>query len=145
MRPTVEIRRHKFRELPKLHGKTKVKVGYPASDVKPAVIMRAIWTHFGTKRGIPPRPWLYIAMRKNQNKYRAAMKKFASSIFEGKSMTLEHSLRLLGELAKGDIQKSLIALRTPPNKPATIKRKKSSNPLIDTGEMNQSTTYQIVD
>jgi len=142
---TVKVTRKKHRELPKLKGRTRVKVGYPAGTAKKGVIMKAIWNHYGTRRGIPPRPWLYIAMRKNREKYRRYFKAFAAKIVGGE-LTLENSLRLLGEAAKTDVQKSLIALRTPANAPATLRAKAPrTNPLIDTGEMNQATTYEVID
>jgi hypothetical protein len=46
-------------------------------------------------------------------------------------------------MAVGDIQHEITVLRHPPNAPATIRAKGSSKPLIDTGEMRQSVTYQI--
>ena len=39
------------------------------------------------------------------------------------------------------IQKKIVDLRTPPNAPATVARKGSSNPLIDTGQLRQSITH----
>ena len=51
----------------------------------------------------------------------------------------------VGAWAAGQVQASIVRLRTPPNSPATIARKGSSNPLIDTGHMRQSVTWQVVD
>ena len=138
---TASVKRTRHKALPALHGHTKVKVGYPAGVVKGGIIMRAIWNHYGTKN-IPSRPWLYIAMRKNAAKYRRLFEKFGAKVLDG-TLTLENALRLLGEIAKADVQRSLIALRTPPNAPRTLRAKKPrTNPLIWTGEMNQATTYQ---
>jgi hypothetical protein len=57
--------------------------------------------------------------------------------------TLDQTLNKLGILAQGDIQQEITDLRDPPNAPATIKAKGSSNPLIDTGEMRSKVTWQV--
>ena len=49
----------------------------------------------------------------------------------------------IGAWAAGIVQDSIVRLRTPPNSPATIARKGSSNPLIDTGHMRQSVTWRV--
>lgn len=50
---------------------------------------------------------------------------------------------LLGEMAKGEIQKFAIALRSPANASITIKNKGSSNPLVDTGKMIDSIDWEV--
>lgn len=138
----VRIIRKKHREIPKISGPLRVKAGYPASESSQTIVMRAIWNHFGTKRGIPARPFLRNAMRGNLGKYRQQLKTAAPLIIKGLKNT-HNVLSRLGIQAVGDIQKSITSLRTPPNAPSTIARKGSSNPLIDTGEMRQSTTYVV--
>ena len=49
----------------------------------------------------------------------------------------------LGELVKGEVQRRIAELKTPPNAPATIARKGSSNPLIDKGVLRASATYKV--
>ena len=49
----------------------------------------------------------------------------------------------VGAWASAIVQDSIVRLRTPPNSPATIARKRSSNPLIDTGHMRQSVTWKV--
>lgn len=143
--PSVRIiRRKSKRKTDSIRGKSRVKVGYPAAKVTPGVISRAIWNHYGTSRGIPPRPWLHLAMVKNRAEYSHLFKSLGARIITG-SMSIETAVRTIGIKAQGDVQKSLIALRLPPNAPSTIRKKGSSNPLIDTGEMNQSTTHQLID
>lgn len=50
----------------------------------------------------------------------------------------------LGEYIVGLVQEYMTDLKSPPNHPATIANKKSSNPLIDTGRLRQSITYKMV-
>lgn len=51
---------------------------------------------------------------------------------------------ILGEFAVGEIKQYLTDLKTPPNSPVTVKMKRSSNPLIDTGRLRNSITYKVV-
>ena len=120
----------------------KVKVGFPKSKAKASNIEKAIWNEFGTSRGIPERPFMRNAMRDNRKKYKDRMAIEAKAILANMT-TLRQVLARLGILAQGDIQHEITALQTPPNAPATIKRKGSSNPLIDTGEMRQAVTWII--
>jgi bifunctional DNA-binding transcriptional regulator/antitoxin component of YhaV-PrlF toxin-antitoxin module len=50
----------------------------------------------------------------------------------------------LGALMVADIQEAITDLDTPPNAPATIAKKGSSNPLIDTGGLRGRITYRVV-
>jgi hypothetical protein len=122
-------------------GPSEVVVGFPRGRAKTFVISKAIWNEFGTRR-IPERPFFRNAMRKNSRKYAALMAGRARAIVEQKE-TMERTLNQLGVLAVGDIQHEITILQHPPNAPSTIRAKGSSKPLIDTGEMRQSVTYQV--
>lgn len=54
------------------------------------------------------------------------------------------TLNKLGLLAVGEIQQRMALGTPPPNTDATIARKGSSVPLIDTGALRQSITYKVV-
>lgn len=136
------IRRQHIKLPKSISGPRQVKVGFPAGKVDGPVVDRAIWNHYGTSRGIPSRPFLLNAIRKNRSKYLEAMKTAGAKILRGEA-TLEQTMRKLGILAQGDIQQEITDLRDPPNAPATIAAKGSSNPLIDTGEMRSKVTWQV--
>lgn len=53
------------------------------------------------------------------------------------------ALNQLGNVVQGMVQRKIVDGPFVPNSPATIKRKKSSNPLIDTGHLRQSIRYVI--
>lgn len=59
-------------------------------------------------------------------------------------MPVEQFFSLLGEQAVGAIHEYISAGVPPPNHPFTVRGKKSSKPLIDTGRLNQSITYRVV-
>mgnify|MGYP004576747547 FL=1 len=53
------------------------------------------------------------------------------------------ALNQLGNVVQGMVQRKIVDGLFVPNSPATIKRKKSSKPLIDTGHLRQSIRYVI--
>lgn len=53
------------------------------------------------------------------------------------------ALNRLGNVVQGMVQRKIVDGPFVPNSPATIKRKKSSKPLIDTGHLRQSIRYVI--
>ena len=125
-----------------VQGPQTVKVGYIAGEADQAILNRAVWNEFGTSRGIPERPFFRNAMSENQPSYRSYLRSSARKILAGEQ-DMRRTLNRLGLLAQGHVKESIIALDAPPNSPATIKRKGSSNPLFDTGAMSQSVTYQV--
>lgn len=155
---TIDVQRTKRIDVAKIVAKMQsepkaVKVGFPAGEVGKDIVQRAIWNHYGTKGGrsgggwggpIPPRPFLANSMRANRSKYKSAMRAGARDAFLG-GTSLKTIVQKLGILAQGDIQSEITTLSSPPNSPITIKRKGSSNPLIDTGQMRQSVTWQVKD
>lgn len=128
-----------------LRGPDRVQVGFPAGT-DTDVVAKAVFNEFGTSTGIPERPFLRNAMTDNRDGYRGMMTRAARKIIESEGkFTKQHALAQLGLKAQGDVQKSITDLREPPNAPATIKRKGSSNPLIDTGEMRARVTFKVGD
>lgn len=95
--------------------------------------------HFGNDR-IPARPWLDVGVEQGNKEY-------AAIIEEGlaKGLSQDQILEQVGAMAAGYAQEYIRDLQTPPNAESTIKKKGSSNPLIDTGAMLQSVTYLVTD
>ena len=50
---------------------------------------------------------------------------------------------LVGIEMEQNIKLSIVQLKTPPNSPATIKRKGSANPLVDTGLLKRSVSHKV--
>ncbi|TKI65564.1 hypothetical protein FC756_16060 [Lysinibacillus mangiferihumi] len=59
-------------------------------------------------------------------------------------MDVQTLFNRLGARMVVDIQKKITNLDAPPNAPSTINKKKSSNPLIDTGGLRMRVTYKVV-
>lgn len=97
----------------------------------------ARYQEYGTIH-IPIRPFFRTAITNNMHKWIEFYKKDIS-ITNNNAFTLNR----VGELARRDIIKSIDNMNTPPNKRSTIKNKKSSKPLVDTGLLRRSVTYKV--
>lgn len=116
-----------------------VLVGVPESENKAVegepnfnMASLAAVLEFGNQH-IPSRPFLRQTLAENQQKYTAL---FVEGINNG-----EDSAALLNKIAliaQGDVQENMVKGGWTPNAQSTIKRKKSSKPLIDTGKLRQS-------
>lgn len=102
----------------------------------------AAWNELGTDRGIPPRPFIRQSFDNNKAMIKAMCDAQAKAIITGKADP-KKALNAIGAMQKGLIQKTIDSGGFAPNDPKTIKRKKSSKPLIDTGLMRQSVNYVI--
>lgn len=94
--------------------------------------------HFGND-DIPARPWLDKGLE-------SGTKEILETIQEGiaEGGDAKQVIARAGQEAESAIKQYIDDLDTPPNKPATIKQKGSSNPLIDTGNMRNSVTSVVV-
>ena len=137
-----------FDELKKrLVGDGKVvHVGIPQgpkeTDGTPVAMIAAVHEYGSPSQGIPERPFLRVAIYKNRNKYVRLNRINLVKMMRGQ-MQMEQALGLLGEMAKGDVVTEIKSGDFAPLKAATIKRKGSSRPLIDTGQMVQSMQWEL--
>ncbi len=104
------------------------------------LVMRAMANEFGT-RTIPERSFLRATMDRNRQKYAVLL----AEALEGSpsEAELERRLARIGAIATGDVQQFMTELRHPPNAWATIRKKGSDNPLIDTGELRRSIDARV--
>lgn len=124
-----------------------VKVGiqsdagnYPEGG--PSVADVATFNEFGTSR-IPERSFIRSTMDKQRPALLVMNRKLFFEMSAGR-MSTRRALNILGLKITSEIKKTITRLKTPPNAPSTIRRKGSSNPLIDTGQMRQSIRHEIV-
>jgi hypothetical protein len=83
---------------------------------------------------IPERSFLRAAFDKNVRKYAKLLERGARQMAAGRS-SAKQVLGILGEVSVSDTVNLINAGIPPPNRPATIKRKGSSKPLIDTAQL----------
>lgn len=91
---------------------------------------------------IPERSFLRKPLINNAEAV-ANLAKNAIGKFIAGEMSLETALGYVGEEAKGISKEAVTNGISPALKPATIKHKKSSKPLIDTGQLLNSITYEV--
>ena len=87
---------------------------------------------------IPARPWLEPGVA-------SATEEILLNIQDGMEagQSMDQILEVVGVTAVGKVKVYMTDLKTPPNAASTIRKKGSSNPLIDTGAMRQSVTHQV--
>lgn len=92
--------------------------------------------------GIPERPFLRGSIQKNRQKYIALNRNSLKKIISG-DLDMNGALGLLGTRAAADVQREIRAGDFVALDPKTIKRKGSSKPLIDTGQLRQSIDWEL--
>lgn len=135
-------------------GKVHIRVGILAKDGGEAkldhekhpgpvsVLMVAEWMEFGTST-IPSRSFIRAWFDENQAENKVQAQAALRAVARG-AITKERALELLGQKFVAGIQ-ARIAKGIPPElKEETIRRKKSSVPLIDTGQLRSSVTFEVV-
>lgn len=129
-----------------------VNVGLPKDKTEPGKIgakgtslalIGAVHEFGSPQQGIPERPWLRPGIRTNKSNFMRLNKINLAKVAKGE-MPVKVALGQLGQMAAGAVKKYIRqADNFKPLKPATIKAKGSSAPLIDSGNMIQAITYEI--
>lgn len=140
-----------FRNLVKrLKDNYVVAVGFPASKTKSieypdgeSVVKVAAGNHFGIpEKNIPSRPFMTDSKKPTIKAIKPIYKKLVPQIVKG-NISQKKVAYIIGPKAAAIFKKVIVDLKEPKNRPSTIRRKKSSNPLVDTEVMVQSLTYEI--
>ena len=124
-------------------GGKQVKVGIQAgsgSHDGVDILDIAIYNHFGT-RNIPSRPFISDCFDKNQGQISEAKKRIVYRVMEG--MPASTGLAQLGQWYQDVLKGHIRNGGWVPNAPASVKRKGSSRPLIDTGQLVNSVRWKI--
>lgn len=91
---------------------------------------------------IPERPFMRSTYDEQNRKWNDAAQRLIGKIADGKG-TADETVAVLGNMIQGDVQRKIVAGPFTPNAPATIRSKKSSRPLIDSGQMRQSIRWIV--
>ena len=116
------------------------RAGADRPDGGATVAEYGTYNEFGM--GVPERSFLRAPLAKNLDIYAEAIVE-GVVLFVTKGEPLARSLALVGEAAASDCREAIVAGIDPPNAPETIARKGSSKPLVDTGRLRQSITYEV--
>ena len=123
-------------------GVSGVKVGFFSTaryeDGTPVAAVAA-WNEFGTKN-IPERPFFRNALAESER----SVGRILQAGLDTKKMVVDEQLAgRVGTHVQGRIQDSITSLKEPPNAPETVRRKGSSNPLLDTGTLRNSVAWEV--
>jgi hypothetical protein len=138
------IRQHKARN-------TVARVGYVGAGAKQdhGSITNAelgLIMEYGTADGhIPARPHIRPAITGNLDEYRQMYKKLLPRVLEGE-MEPERMMGIVGLKASSDIKRGITTGEgiPPPNAPSTIAAKGSDRPLVDTSQLVNSITFEVI-
>lgn len=98
---------------------------------------------FGSSDGrVPARSFLRSAFDDNEQAYAAQLAEGAARI-QACTSDVNAELTRMGLRAQGDVKRRVVELSAPPNAPATIVKKGSSNPLIDTGALLSAVVFEV--
>ena len=135
-------------KLKKSLKKVTIKVGLPKTtgatvhqDGEETVATIGMYNEFGTS-SIPERPFIRSTMQKEAKNIKKLFAKETKKILRGEQ-TPKNMMGIVGEYTSGQIKRTIVELKDPPNSDFTVAKKRSSNPLIDSGQMIQSITYEV--
>lgn len=106
-----------------------------------SVIEVAAWNQYGTK-SIPSRPFL-TASREQMIKTTAALRQKILEQVNNDQSCPDEVFDQIGAMCASVVKNTITAWQDPPNSPATVKAKGVNNPLVDTGLMRQSVTWEV--
>jgi len=145
-------------EISKL-GNSFTKVGFPDEakpqagtirgsghssvvDMSELVTIAAVHEFGAPRVKVPARPFMSTAFDENLQSLNRIKENEVNKILSKRS-TVKESLDKIGLWFAAKIKRKITTLKYPPLKLATIRRKRSQNPLIDTGQMRASVTHVV--
>jgi len=140
-RPDKALRR--IREISKsINSPGSVKVGLPkGSNDYPdgtSVILVGAVQEFGSPiRGIPQRSYLRSTVVEKRKTYKALFRKLGKQIVQGKIDT-DKALQIIGLTVQTDVRAKITDIKEP-----TLKSREG-NPLVDTGHLRQSISFEVI-
>lgn len=131
-----------IRQALKLDGKG-VKVGIrrgKGSHDGTDMLDIAVYNHFGTAT-IPARPFVSDCAEKNAGQIQEAQKRLAYRVYQG-GLSADGALAELGAWYVNVQKGHILHGGWTPNAPATVKRKGSNKPLVDTGQLVNTVDWE---
>lgn len=98
---------------------------------------------------VPERSFIRAWFDENQDRAKEALRRLMVSVVEGKRKP-QHALELFAQWALGEMQKRMADGIPPALQPETLRKKTRAGktgekPLIDTGQLRSSLSYEILD
>lgn len=125
-----------------------VRVGLFAA-VGDKVLTKGIVNEFGTTKAgknhnitIPERSFIRSTYNKQYKKVGRRFGQVFES-FSTRNYNVKGKLKLIGLEQENETKKTITEMKTPANAPSTVKKKGSSHPLIDTGELRMKISSEV--
>lgn len=118
----------------------KLRVGVLENATYPdgtPVAMVAFWNEYGT-RITKPRPFFRTTISENKKNWVLSVTELMRRHNDGKKV-----LGLMGEHIKGQIVNSINTWSDPPNAASTVREKGFDKPLVWTGQMMRSISWEV--
>ena len=100
----------------------------------------AVYNHFGTAT-IPARPFVSDCAEKNAGQIQEAQKRLVYRVYQG-GLSADGALAELGAWYVNVQKGHILHGGWTPNAPATVKRKGSNKPLVDTGQLVNTVDWE---
>lgn len=100
------------------------------------VAMVAFWNEYGTKTA-PVRAFFRTTVSNNKKNWVLSIQNLV------KMHEPEKAMGLMGEHIKDQIVQSIIGWSEPPNAPYTVKKKGFQKPLVWSGQLSRSISYEV--
>lgn len=124
-----------------LADKASVTVGGGKGTL--SLIEIAVYNEFGTSDGhVPERSFVRAWFDENEPRLREMLVVLMHKAIKG-DIDRQQVLDQMGQYCVGSIQERISAGIAPDNAPSTVARKHSTKPLIDTGLLRSSVSYEI--
>ncbi|WP_454813771.1 hypothetical protein [Labrys neptuniae] len=123
---------------------SSVKIGFMEDATYPGgtpVSMVAAIQEFGAPaRNIPPRPYFRGMIEEKSPEWPQAI----ANLLVANRYDAAKTLGQAGEAIKGQLQQAIINFDAVPLSPITVAKKGNDKQLVDTGQMLNSVTYQVI-
>lgn len=125
-------------------NKEKVYVGVPRSSngIRGNAMIAFVMEFGSVSKNIPERSYLRSTILEQADKYSKILSETIPDAIKDGARPHDAYSRL-GIIAMNDVRLKIASGEFAALAPATIKRKKSSKPLIDTGMLRQSISYEV--
>jgi hypothetical protein len=127
----------------KISNPATLRVGFLETKLYPdgkPVAMIALIQEFGAPNaGIPPRPFFRNMIKNKSPQWPEGVK----NALIATNYDAEKALDIVGASIAGQLRQSVLDTNSPPLKPATIRRKGFSKPLVDTSLMINSIDHEV--
>lgn len=99
------------------------------------------WNEYGTDL-TPERSFMRTTMNERRREHRATIFRIVRRALKGDDA--KRLMGLLGQQVQNQVQAKIVSIQEPPNAESTINRKKSSKPLVDSGQLSQSIKWEYL-